>query len=61
MPENLEVTTEESDGFQMLDHYERLIILRETSPDAYMLRTSEATRRALSYYETARQKAEVKQ
>ncbi len=51
MPENLEVVTEESDGFQMLDHYERLIILRKTSPDAYMLRTSEATRRALFHYE----------
>ena len=59
MTENLEVTTEESDAFQMLDHYERLIILRETSPDAYMLRTSEATRRALFHYE--RQKAQSRE
>jgi len=46
--------------FQQLEHYERLIKLRETSPDAFMLRTSEPTRRALHYYETARQKAELK-
>jgi hypothetical protein len=48
-------------AFERIEHYERLIKLRETSPDAFMLRTSEATRRALSYYETARQRAEVKQ
>jgi hypothetical protein len=47
--------------FAPIEHYERLIKLREESPDTFMLRTSEATRRALHYYETARQKAEVKQ
>jgi len=47
--------------FAPIEHYERLIKLREESPDQFMLRTSEARRRALSYYETARQKAEVKQ
>ncbi len=47
--------------FEPIEHYERLIKLREESPDAFLLQTSEATRRALYYYETARQKAEVKQ
>jgi hypothetical protein len=51
----------ERQTFEPIEHYERLIKLREESPDQFMLRTSEARRRALSYYETARQKAEVKQ
>jgi hypothetical protein len=46
--------------FEPIDHYERLIKLREREPDTFMLRTSEATRRALSYYEEAKRKAEVK-
>ncbi len=52
--------TEKSAGFQQLDHYERLIKLREESPDAFMLRTSEATRRALHWYEQAKAKRGVK-
>jgi hypothetical protein len=47
------------DSFMVLDHYERLIHLREESPDTYMLRTSEATRRALFHYE--RQKAQSRE
>jgi hypothetical protein len=42
--------------FQQLDHYERLIVLRKRDPDTFMLRTSEATRRALHYYEEAKAK-----
>jgi hypothetical protein len=49
-------TTTKAAPFQQLDHYERLIKLRETSPDAYMLRTSEATRRALFFYEQQKAK-----
>jgi hypothetical protein len=52
--------TEKRQTFEPIDHYERLIVLRETSPEAFMLRTSEATRRALEYYEAAKEKAEVK-
>jgi hypothetical protein len=50
--------TENKASFQQLDHYERLIKLREESPDAFMLQTSEATRRALHYYEEAKAKRE---
>jgi hypothetical protein len=46
--------------FEPIEHYERLIKLREESPDAFMLRTSEATRRALHYYEEAKAKRERK-
>jgi len=45
--------------FAPIEHYERLIILRKTSPDAFMLQTSEATRRALFHYE--RQKAQSRE
>jgi hypothetical protein len=41
--------------FAPIDHYERLIKLREESPDAFMLRTSEATRRTLFHYERQRE------
>ena len=40
--------------FEPIDHYERLIKLRE-EPDEFMLRTSEATRRALFHYERQRE------
>ncbi len=45
------MTTEKQPTFEPIEHYERLIKLREESPDAFMLRTSEATRRALFHYE----------
>lgn len=48
------VGRKEAAPFERIDHYERLIVLRETSPDAFMLRTSEAARRALAYYERAK-------
>ncbi len=51
-------TTTKAAPFQQLDHYERLIRLRETSPDEFMLQTSEATRRALHYYEKAKANVE---
>ncbi len=41
--------------FQQLDHYERLIKLRKELPDQFLLRTSQATRAALSYYERQKQ------
>ena len=44
--------------FEPIEHYERLIKLRKTSPDAFLLQTSEATRRALHYYEEAKGKHE---
>jgi hypothetical protein len=46
--------------FEPIEHYERLIVLRETSPDTFMLRTSEATRRALHYYERQREMSGAK-
>jgi len=45
------MTTEKQPTFEPIEHYERLIKLREESPDTFMLRTSEATRRALFFYE----------
>jgi hypothetical protein len=41
--------------FEPIPSYERLIKLREASPDAFMLQTSEATRRALHHYERQKQ------
>ena len=41
--------------FEPIASYERLIRLREESPDAFLLQTSAATRYALVHYE--RQKA----
>jgi hypothetical protein len=41
--------------FEPIHYYERLIKLREESPDAFMLRTSEATRRTLFHYERQRE------
>lgn len=41
-------------AFEPIESYERLIELRRTSPDSFMLQTSEATRNALAYYERAR-------
>jgi hypothetical protein len=52
-----DLTPKKRAGFEPIDHYERLIKLRETSPDEFMLRTSKATRRALHYYEVARRRA----
>ena len=49
---------EKSAPFAPIEHYERLIKLREESPDQFMLQTSEATRRALHYYEEAKGKHE---
>jgi len=43
--------TEKSAPFEPIDSYERLIVLRKREPDTFMLRTSEATRRALVIYE----------
>jgi len=37
--------------FEPIPSYERLIKLREESPDQFLLRTSQATRAALGYYE----------
>jgi hypothetical protein len=50
------MTTEKQPTFEPIEHYERLIKLREESPDAFMLRTSEATRRALHYYERQKER-----
>jgi hypothetical protein len=44
--------------FEPIEHYERLIVMRAESPDEFMLRTSEATRRALHWYEAAKAKHE---
>ena len=49
-----DATDKASGGFEPIASYERLIKLRATSPDAFMLQTSEATRRALDYYEAAK-------
>jgi hypothetical protein len=46
----------ERQTFEPIDSYERLIVLRKREPDTFMLRTSEATRRALHYYEAAKAK-----
>ncbi len=48
---NLDEVTTEARGFEILDHYERLIRLRSVSPDKFLLQTSEAARRALAIYE----------
>jgi len=63
MSENLKqaATEKESDGFQMLDHYERLIKLRSESPDDFLLRTSQATRAALVYYEQQKARQRVRE
>lgn len=45
-------------GFQLLDHMEKLIALRESDHNAFLLRTSEATRRALGWYEAGKVKTE---
>ena len=51
------MTTEKQPTFEPIEHYERLIKLREESPDdAFMLQTSEATRRALFFYEQQKAK-----
>ncbi len=50
----------ERQTFEPIDHYERLIKLREESPDAFMLRTSEATRRTLFHYERQREMSGAK-
>jgi hypothetical protein len=55
-----DLTPKKSAGFEPIDHYERLIVLRKREPDTFMLRTSEATRRALHYYEEAKAKRELK-
>jgi hypothetical protein len=52
------VTENKAAPFEPIDQYERLIKLRAESPDAFMLQTSEATRRALHYYEEAKAKRE---
>ncbi len=52
MTENLDgVGRTEGAMFTPIESYERLIELRERSPDAFMLQTSAATRLALGYYE----------
>jgi hypothetical protein len=52
---------EKTEAFEPIDSYERLIVLRETSPDTFMLRTSEATRRTLEYYERQRETSGAKE
>jgi hypothetical protein len=49
---------EKREAFAPIEHYERLIKLREESPDKFLLQTSEATRRTLHYYEAAKAKHE---
>jgi hypothetical protein len=51
-------TPKKREAFEPIDSYERLIKLREESPDAFLLQTSEATRRALHYYEELKAKSE---
>ncbi len=50
-----DLTPKKREVFEPIEHYERLIKLREESPDAFMLRTSEATRRTLFHYERQRE------
>jgi hypothetical protein len=50
-----DLTPKKSAPVEPIEHYERLIKLREESPDAFMLRTSEATRRTLFHYERQRE------
>jgi hypothetical protein len=49
------LTLKKREAFEPIDSYERLILLREREPDTFMLRTSEATRRALFHYERQRE------
>ncbi len=51
-------TPKKREAFEPIEHYERLIKLKSDDSDTFMLRTSEATRRALHYYETAKAKTE---
>jgi hypothetical protein len=53
-----DLTPKKREAFELIDSYERLILLREREPDTFMLRTSEATRRTLFYYEEAKGKHE---
>jgi hypothetical protein len=46
----------ERQTFEPIEHYERLIKLKSDDSDAFMLRTSEATRRALHYYERQKER-----
>jgi len=48
-----------SPSFEPSPSYERLIKLREESPDAFLLRTSEATRRALHHYERQMEREKI--
>jgi hypothetical protein len=50
-----------STPFEPIEHYERLIKLRAESPDQFLLRTSESTRRALGYYERQREMSGAKE
>jgi hypothetical protein len=54
------MSREQRQTFEPIEHYERLIRLRAADGEAFMLRTSEPTRRALHYYERQKEKAEVK-
>jgi hypothetical protein len=49
-------TPKKREAFEPIDSYERLIVLRKREPDTFMLRTSEATRRALHYYERQKER-----
>lgn len=58
MSESQEVhAPEQREQFEPIESYERLIRQREESPDEFLLRTSEATRRALAWYEKAKARA----
>lgn len=45
-------------AFQESDYYERLLALRSEEPKTFLLRTSQSTRAALSYYERAKAHAQ---
>jgi hypothetical protein len=51
-------TPKKREAFEPIDSYERLIVLRKREPDTFLLRTSEATRRTLHWYEAAKAKPE---
>jgi hypothetical protein len=55
-----DLTPKKREAFELIDSYERLIKLREESPDTFMLRTSEATRRTLFHYERQREMSGAK-
>lgn len=49
----------ESGGFVRISDYDELLSLSESDNDAFMLRTSEATRRMLIFYQRERDRSET--